>query len=35
MLLIQGAKAFEIWYGQSADLAVMKKQLEVELYVNR
>lgn len=35
MLLIQGAKAFEIWYGLSADLAVMKKQLEVELYVNR
>lgn len=35
MLLIQGAKAFEIWFNQEANRTMMKQQLEVELYVNR
>lgn len=35
MLLIQGAKAFEIWFNQKANRTMMKQQLEVELYVNR
>jgi shikimate dehydrogenase len=32
MLLHQGAKAFEIWTGQSAPLAVMRRALEAEVY---
>jgi len=32
MLLHQGAKAFEIWTGESAPLAVMRQALEAEVY---
>jgi len=32
MLLHQGAKAFEIWTGQSAPLAVMRRALEQNIY---
>jgi shikimate dehydrogenase len=32
MLLHQGAKAFEIWTGQPAPLAVMRRALEAEVY---
>jgi len=32
MLLYQGAKAFEIWTGQSAPIAVMRKALEQSVY---
>jgi len=32
MLLHQGAKAFEIWTGQPAPLAVMRRALEQNVY---
>jgi shikimate dehydrogenase len=32
MLLYQGAKAFEIWTGQPAPLALMRRALEAEVY---
>ena len=32
MLLHQGAKAFEIWTGQPAPLAVMRQALEQNIY---
>lgn len=32
MLLYQGARAFEIWTGQAAPLAVMRRALEVNVY---
>jgi shikimate dehydrogenase len=32
MLLHQGAKAFEIWTGQSAPLGVMRRALEQNIY---
>ena len=32
MLLHQGAKAFEIWTGETAPLAVMRRALEENIY---
>ena len=32
MLLYQGAKAFEIWTGQSAPVEIMRAALQKEIY---